>query len=60
MLEGIRELLYFLGVDPIWPILIIILLVLQGLYPWRLRGKSIKTKDKNGNTVTKYYQYRDY
>lgn len=60
MFESITELLYFLGVDPIWPVLIIILLVIQGFYPWQLRWKTKQFKDKDGSIVTKHYQYKDY
>lgn len=60
MLERIREFSYCLGVDPLWSyallILIILLIVVRCIYPWRAKWKSVTTKDKDGNTVTKYYR----
>lgn len=59
MLERIREFSYWIGVDPFWSyvllILIMLLIVVKCIYPWRARVKSVTTKDKDGNTVTKYY-----
>lgn len=60
MLERIRKFSYWLGVDPLWSyallVLIILLIVVRCIYPWRAKWKSVTTKDKDGNTVTKYYR----
>lgn len=60
MLERIREFSYWLGVDPLWSyallILIILLIVVKCICPWRAKWKSVTTKDKDANTVTKYYR----
>lgn len=60
MLERIREFSYWIGVDPLWSYvllaLIILLIVVRCIYPWRAKWKSVTTKDKDGNTVTKYYR----
>ncbi len=59
MLKGIIDFAYFLGVDPFWMILDLILLLLlmivKCICPWQPKWKSKTTIDKNGNTVTKYY-----
>lgn len=59
-MESIKYFLYLLEIDPIWPILILILLILSGLYPYRLKGKSVTKKDKDGNEETKYYEYKEF
>lgn len=59
-MESIKYFLYLLEVDPFWPILILILLFVSGLYPYKLKGKSITKKDKEGKTETTiYFEYRD-
>ena len=59
MLERIREFSYWLGIEPLWGyallILVLLLIVVRCIYPWRARWKSVTTKDTYGNTVTKYY-----
>ena len=59
-MEGIKYFLYLLEIDPFWPILILVLLILSGLYPYRLKGKSVTKKDKNGNEETKYFEYKEF
>lgn len=59
-MESIKYFLYLLEIDQFWPILIIILTCLSGLYPYKLKGKSITKKDKDGNKETKYFEYRDF
>ncbi|MBP3463367.1 MAG: hypothetical protein ACI4VN_06465 [Clostridia bacterium] len=59
MLEEIREIAHLLDVDPFWIWLLIGLLVLlvivKCMYPWKPKWKSKKTKDKDGNEITTYY-----
>lgn len=59
MLERIRGFSYWIGVDPFWVWLLIVLLIVLGvvkcIYPWRPEWKSKTTKDKDGNTITTYY-----
>ena len=63
-MESIKYFLYLLekelGVEPIWIILIIILLILSALYPYHLKGKSITKDNKEGNQETKYFEYKDF
>ena len=60
MLERIREFSYWLGIDPLWIYILIgltlLLFVVKCKYPWAPKWKSITTKDKDGNIVTKYYR----
>lgn len=56
-MESIKYFLCLLEVDAFWPILIIALLALKAICPWQIEGKSIQTKDKDGNIVKKYYKY---
>lgn len=59
-MESIKYFLYLLGVDPFWPILILFLLGILGLYPYHLKGKSV-TRDENGNKKeTKYFEYKGF
>ena len=58
-MKSIKYFLYLLDVDPFWIIIILTLLIIRGLYPYNLRGKSINTEDKDGNKVTKYFEYKD-
>lgn len=58
-MESIKNFLYLLDVDPFWIIIILILLIIRGFYPYKLRGKSIETEDKDGNKVIKYFEYKD-
>lgn len=59
MLKSIVEFSYFLGVDPKWMfldiILLLLLMVVKCIYPWQPKWKSKTTIDKDGNKVTKYY-----
>ncbi len=59
MFKGINYFMYLLEVDPFWFYLLIVLLLLTGfvkcLYPWQLKWKSTKTKDKNGDEITTHY-----
>lgn len=59
MLKSIEYFSYLLGVDPLWTILIIVLLLILGLikslYPWMPKWKSKETKEKDGSKITKYY-----
>lgn len=59
-MESIKYFLYLLDVDVFWPIIIIILLIISGLYPYRLRGKSTISKDENENVEVKHYEYKEY
>ena len=58
-MESIKYFLYLLGVEPFWPILIVLLLGILGLYPYHLKGKAVTKKDKEGNEETKYFEYKD-
>lgn len=59
MLEKIRDISNFLGVEQywIWIIigLIILLVIVKCIYPWNPVAKFKKTKDKDGNEVIIYY-----
>lgn len=59
-MESIKYFLYLLEIEPFWPILILILTCLSGLFPYKLKGKSITKKDKNGNEETTYYEYKNF
>ena len=58
-MESIKYFLYLLDVDPFWIILLLVLVTVNGMYPYRLKGKSITTEEKDGNKVTKYFEYKD-
>lgn len=58
-MESIKYFLYLLDVDPFWVILLLVLVTVNRMYPYRLKGKSITTEDKDGNKVTKYFEYKD-
>lgn len=59
MLKSIVKFTYFLGVDPIWMfidiILLLLLLIVKCIYPWQPKWKSKTFIDEDGNKVTKYY-----
>ena len=59
-MESIKYFLYLLEIEPFWPILILILLCIYGLYPYRLKGKYVTKKDKDGNEETKFYEYKGF
>ena len=56
MFEGIREFFAMLDVHPFWPIMIVILLFVQGLIPYRPVARIKETKDENGNKVYVIYK----
>lgn len=58
-MKSIKYFLYLLEIEPFWPILILILTCLSGVFPYKLKGKAITKKDKNNNTETTYYEYKD-
>ena len=59
MLISIKYFAYLLGVNPLWIILILALLLILGIvkciYPWQPKWKSKKTKDKDGNEIIIHY-----
>lgn len=59
MLESIEGISNLLDVDPFWIWLliglVILLIIVKCLFPWRPVLKSKKTKDKDGNEITTYY-----
>ncbi len=59
MLESIMGISNLLDVDPFWIWfligLIILLIIVKCLFPWKPVWKSKKTKDKDGNEITIYY-----
>lgn len=57
-MESIKYFLCLLEIDPFWPILILILTCLSGLYPYKLKGKSITKTDEKGNKETTYFEYK--
>ncbi len=59
-MEAIRYFLCLLEVDPLWGIIILILLGVSGLYPYRLKGKSVTEKKEDGTEETKYYEYKNF
>ena len=62
-MESIKYFLYLLekelGVEAFWPILLIALIALSGLYPYHLKGKWTITTDEKQNKEVKYFEYRD-
>lgn len=59
-MESIKYFLYLLEIDPFWTILILILICLSGLYPYKLKGKFTTKIDKDGNEETKYFEYKNF
>ena len=59
MLERIREISYLLDINPLWIWLMIglllVLLIVKMMNPWRPEWKSKRTKDKDGKEVIVYY-----
>lgn len=59
MLEKIRDISYFFGVDPVWIWIIIglmiVLVIVKCMYPWKPVAKYKKTKDKDGNEIVTHY-----
>ena len=62
MLEGIRELSNLAGATPFWGDLVLVSIVLlvavKAMFPWQAEWKSKTTKDKDGNSETKYYRLK--
>lgn len=59
-MEAIKYFLCLLGVDPFWVVIILILVVLSGLYPYRLKGKLETKKNEDGTEETRYYEYKNF
>ena len=63
-MESIKYFLYFmeseLGVEPFWPIFILVLLIISGLYPYHLKGKSVTKENQDGTQETRYFEYKDF
>lgn len=59
-MESMKYFLYLLDVDVFLPIIVIILLIISGLYPYRLRGKSTMSKDKDENIEVKHFEYKEF
>lgn len=59
-MESVKYFLYLLGADPFWVVLILILMGVSGLYPYRLKGKSVTEKQEGQTEETKYYEYKNF
>lgn len=59
-MEAIKYFLCLLEVDPLWGVLILVLIGISGLYPYRLKGKSVIEEKEEGTKVTKYYEYKNF
>lgn len=59
-MEAIKYFLCLLGVDPFLAVIILILVGVSGLYPYRLKGKSVTKKKKDGTEETEYYEYKNF
>lgn len=57
-MESVKYFLCLLGIDPFWVVLILVLVGVSSLYPYRLKGKSVTEKKEDGTEEKKYYEYK--
>lgn len=60
-MRSIEAFLYFcnlLDVDPVWPIIILVILVIGCFCPWDLQEKTKVTKDKDGNVEFRTFRLK--
>lgn len=56
-LEVIKDFFDLLGVNPLWGVLIIALILLKAIAPWNITYKVEETEDENGKKTYKFYHY---
>lgn len=60
MLESIREFCYLLEVNPLWIAILVAVLGLKALVPWRLEYKVEETEEKEtGKKTYKIFRLED-
>lgn len=46
-----------LEIDPVWIKILLLVFIINCLYPWKLTGK-IETEEKDGKKVFKFYHFK--
>lgn len=54
MLESMNYFIDLLEIDPVWIKILMIALILNCIYPWRLTGK-VETEEKDGKIISKIF-----
>ena len=57
MIESIKYFIDLLEIDPVWIKILLLVLVINCFYPWRLTGK-VETEEKDGKTISKIFHFR--
>lgn len=57
MTVAINYFIELLEIDPVWIKILLFVLVVNCLYPWKLSGK-IETEEKDGKKVSKIYHFK--
>ena len=57
MLESINYFIDLLEIDPVWIKILLLVLIINCIYPWKLTGK-VETEEKDGKTISKIFRFR--
>ena len=57
MSESINYFIDLLKIDPVWIKILLLALIVNCIYPWKLTGK-VETEEKDGKTVLKIFHFR--
>lgn len=57
MLESMKYFVDLLEIDPVWIKILLLALIVNCIYPWKLTGK-VETEEKDGKTISKIFRFR--
>lgn len=57
MIVAINYFIELLEINPAWIKILLFVLVVNCLYPWRISGK-IETEEKDGKSISKIYHFK--
>lgn len=57
MLESMKYFIDLLEIDPVWIKILLVVLLIKCIYPWKLTGK-VETEEKDGKTISKIFHFR--
>lgn len=54
---AIKYFIELLEINPIWIKILLLVLIINCMYPWKLEGK-VETEEKDGKKVHKIFRYK--
>ena len=57
MLESMKYFVDLLEIDPVWIKILLLALIVNCIYPWKLTGK-VETEEKDGKIISKIFRFK--